>query len=161
MSPSLYRSVAETAVFRCANVTLVDVRRLLAVPRCAATLVKRNAGRRIYSAWRKARSMKCSLEWHLYITARSVHRCVINEVEKKDTRPALPRDFWQKHPFPMSAARANSRDDALAHVLPVKASRARNEEPLTYEIISMERSRQGAAMTDVQAPQIFCGPSPH
>ena len=35
----------------------------------------------------------------------------------------------------MSAARANSRDDALAHVLPVRASRARHEEPLTYEII--------------------------
>ena len=109
-------------MFRCATVTLVNVRRLLAVPSCAATLVKRNAGRRIYSAWRKARSMKCSLEWQLYITARSVHRCVINEVEKKDTRPALPRDFWQR--FPMSAARANSRDDALAHVLPVRASRA-------------------------------------
>lgn len=79
--------------------------------------------------------MKCSLEWQLYITARSVHRCVIQEVEKKDTRPALPRDFW--HRFPMSAARANSRDDALAHVLPVRASRAELREPLTYEIISL------------------------
>lgn len=34
-------------------------------------------------------SVKCSLEWQLYITARSVHRRVNNEVEKKDTRPAL------------------------------------------------------------------------
>ena len=104
MSPSLYSFVAEEAVFRCATVTLLYVRRLLAVLRCAATLVKKNAGRRIYSAWRKARSMKCSLESQLYITARSVHRSDTQEVEKKDTRPALPRDFLAV--FPMSAARA-------------------------------------------------------
>lgn len=36
--------------------------------------------------------------------------------------------------FFVSAARANSRDDALAHILPVRASRARHEEPLTYKI---------------------------
>lgn len=84
-------------------------------------------------------SVKCSPDWQLYITARSVYISVSREVEK-DTRPALPSDFWQH--FPMSAARANSRDDALAHVLPVRASRARDEEPLTYDIILWERSWQ-------------------
>lgn len=61
----------------------------------------------------------------------------------------------------MSAARANSRDDALAHVLPVRTSRARHEEPLTYENEFLKGSRQGAAMIDVQVPQIFHAPSPH
>ena len=96
-------------------------------------LVMKNAGRRIYGAWRKSGSVKCSPEWQLYITARLVHKSVNNEVEKKDTRPALLRDFLAT--FPMCAARANSREDALAHVLPVRASRARHREPLTYKII--------------------------
>lgn len=97
MSPSLYRSVAEKAVFDCATVTVVYVRRLLAVSRCAATLVMKNAGRRIYSAWREPRSLKCSLEWQLYITARSDHQSVHEGVEKMDTRPALPSDFLVPH----------------------------------------------------------------
>lgn len=76
-------------------VTLLCLRRLLAVSRCDASLVLRNAGRRIYGAWKKPGSVRCSPEWHLYITARSVHRRFNNEVEKKDTRPALLWDFWQ------------------------------------------------------------------
>ena len=98
MSPSLYEAVVEKALFRCAIVTLVYLRRLLAVSRCDASLVMKNAGRRINGAWKKPGSVKCSLEWQLYITARSVHRSVNNEVEKRDTRPALLRDFWQRSP---------------------------------------------------------------
>lgn len=48
--------------------------------------------------------MKCSLEWQLYITARSDHESDHEGVEKMDTRPALPSDFFG---FPMYAARAN------------------------------------------------------
>lgn len=95
MSPSLYGSVAEETFDQYETVTLLCLRRLLAVSRCAANLVMNNAGRRICGAWRKPGSVKCSPEWQLYITARSVHRRVNNGVEKKDTRPALVGDFWQ------------------------------------------------------------------
>lgn len=51
-------------------------------------------------------------------------------------------------PFSTSAARANSRDDALAHVLPVRASRARHEEPLTYEnIFSSDPGKERRSLT--------------
>lgn len=93
MSPFLYESVAEEALIRSETVTLLCLKRLLAVSRCDASLVTKNAGRRIFGAWRKPGSMKCSPEWQLYITARSVHRRVNNEVEKKDTRPAQVGDF--------------------------------------------------------------------
>ena len=109
------------------------MRRLLAVFRYDATLVIKECRSENLWCMEETGSVKCSPDWQLYITARSVYISVSREVEKKDTRPALPSDFWQH--FPMSAAHANSRDDALAHVLPVRASRARDEEPLTYDII--------------------------
>ncbi len=133
MSPSLYGSVAEEALFWYETVTLLCLRRLLAVSRCDASLVMKNAGRRIYGAWGKPGSVKCSPEWQLYMTARSVHRRVNNEVENVRYSASTAKGLLAA--FPMSAARANSRDDALAHVLPVRASRARHEEPLTYKII--------------------------
>lgn len=98
MSPLLYGSEGEEALVRFDTITLLCIRRLLAVSRCDASLVLKNAGRRIYGAWREPGSVECSPEWQLYITARSVHRRVNNEVEKKDTRTAQVKDFWQHSP---------------------------------------------------------------
>ena len=62
MSPSLYESVAEEALIRFETLTLLYLRRFLAVSRCDASSIMKNAGRRICGAWRKPGSVKCSPE---------------------------------------------------------------------------------------------------